>query len=761
MKAIRRNRRRCAAAGVALALSLCGAARAQEFELFGASGSVKSQLSQGVAWRVDSQDQRLIYKDNVNKNLCGFTDANSCYAFNGNQANNAKLVAAPGAYFGAILDDGDVNYRNGGVSSVLTKLSSSLTLTYDNLVFKLAALGYFDPTNYTFTNTHWDDVVDPRIGQSYQPYHDLRQNSIRDEAGMAWVLKDALVYDKFSLFDRDISVTAGYQHIRWGESALVARNSLSEINAPDARLLYQPGVQIADVFRPTPALLLSAPLVDNLSMDLVYLFGWDAAKVPAGGTLFAPYDIFKEDTALLSLGQFHEDPHGRQRLPGVGGDFSDTSLTVPFDSETHARSQGQYGAKLTWFAENFNGGTEFSFYALNYHSRLPYLSFRAGDKTCIQESSVDVLQALNDCKGFKLAPNGLEGFPIDTIRGFADYPEDIHMFGVSFNTNVGKWSMAGELSYRPNLPVQIEASDLLMTAAQPSLPAHDICFGAASTVLGIIGVPTGAPSTCTAPNGRAGDVGGAGYLVQAATTARGLDLLGQALANPSSTYLIPSRRDALPDFTSVYRGQVIQPNQYIPGYQRLQSLQLDLTGVRALGSTENPFGADQVLIITELGMTWFPDMPGLSRLQFEAGDLNDTHYSPGADGSGDPAGTPVGRQPNGSYAAARFTPHMQTSGFATSFSTGYRIITRFEYDNIFGLGWNYKPQLIWSHDVYGRAPLPMQNFVQGAKTYQLVNGVEFSNEWGAQIFYSGSTGGGTVNYLRDKDTAGFTIEYSF
>lgn len=440
---------------------------------------------------------------------------------------------------------------------------------------------------------------------------------------------------------------------------------------------------------------------------------------------------------------------------------------MPFDSSTHARSQGQFGAKLTWFAQNLNGGTELSFYALNYHSRLPYLSFRAGNRTCIQDSSVDVLQALNDCKGFRLVPQGLEGFPVDTARGFADYPEDIHMFGLSFNTNAGKWSVAGELSYRPNLPVQIEASDLLMTAAQPSLPAHDICLGIASTVLGSLGsltglgFPSGAPGTCVAPNGRSGDVAGIPYLLQAAGTARGQDLLGQILAHPLATYLIPSRRSAVPDFTSVYRGQVIQPNQYVPGYQRLQALQLDLTGVRALGSTENPFGADQILFITELGMTWFPDMPGLSRLQFEAGDLNDTHYSAGADGSGDPRGTPVGRQPSGSYAAARFTPHMQTSGFATSLSTGYRFITRFEYDNIFGLGWNYKPQLVWWHDVYGRAPLPMQNFVQGAKAYQLVNGIEFSNAWGAQICYTGSTGGGTVNAQRDKDTAGFTIEYSF
>jgi hypothetical protein len=743
--------------GLLCALAMCSQAYAQEFEVFGISGNIKSRVAEGLAWRLQNPDSNLIYKDNLNPGLCGFTDQNSCYSFNGDQRNNAKLVAAPGAYFGANRDDGDLNYRRGQITSALTKFSSDISASYGDFTFKAGALFYFDPINYNFDNTHPDT--------NFQPYRQKRQHDIANEAGKSWVLKDLLVAGKFTAMDHDFNMTVGYQHIRWGESTLVALNSVSEINAPDARLLYQPGTQIAEVFRPTPAIALGTQLINNVNLDLIYMFGWDPVKVPAGGTFQAPYDVIKTGTALLSLGQFHEDPNKQQRLPGVGKQFSDTSLTIPFDSNTHARSQGQYGAKLTVFAPDFNGGTEFGFYALNYHSRLPYLSFHASDATCVKETTADIITATNDCNGFKTVTGGKEGFPADTSSGFADYPEDIHMLGASFNTTVGKWSLAGELSYRPNLPVQIVASDLLYAADQPALPNHDLHlgFGTATQLLGLLGNPTAAANTLvglgTNPQ----------LAVDLAESPRFRELLsgivsvGQAQVlsgQAPSDFVIPSRRHAIPDYTSVYRGQTIQANQYIPGYERLHALQLDFTGIHILSSTENPIGADQVVFIAELGMTYFPNMPSKSRLQFEAGDLQDTHASAGADGSGDPAGTPVGQQPDGSYAASRLNPHQQTSGFATPFSTGYRLIVRGEYDQ-FLFGWNYKPQVIWMHDIYGTAPLPMQNFVEGAKTWQWINEVEFNNSLSAQIFWQGSTGGGTVNYQRDKDTAGFTVTYQF
>jgi hypothetical protein len=74
--------------GLLCALAMCSQAYAQEFEVFGISGNIKSRVAEGLAWRLQNPDSNLIYKDNLNPGLCGFTDQNSCYSFNGDQRNN-------------------------------------------------------------------------------------------------------------------------------------------------------------------------------------------------------------------------------------------------------------------------------------------------------------------------------------------------------------------------------------------------------------------------------------------------------------------------------------------------------------------------------------------------------------------------------------------------------------------------------------------------------------------------------------------------
>src|SRR5690606_36651507 len=150
----------------------------------------------------------------------------------------------------------------------------------------------------------------------------------------------------------------------------------------------------------TPAAVLSTPIGDSLTLDLLYLLAWDGVEVPKGGAFFAPFDVFGRDYAMLSLGQFHEDPDGLQRLPGIGRDISDTSVTVDVgQTEGEPRDSGQFGAKLTWYAADIS--TEFSFYALNYHSRLPYLSMYATHATCTQDTTTDVLPAAAASDGMR------------------------------------------------------------------------------------------------------------------------------------------------------------------------------------------------------------------------------------------------------------------------------------------------------------------------------------------------------------------------
>ncbi|MGH8458847.1 MAG: DUF1302 family protein, partial [Nevskiales bacterium] len=98
---------------------------------------------------------------------------------------------------------------------------------------------------------------------------------------------------------------------------------------------------------------------------------------------------------------------------------------------------------------------------------------------------------------------------------------------MSFNTNIGSWSLAGEYAYRPAMPVQVSLVDVVMIAGQPAFPRQDIAAG-----------------------------------------------LGT----------IPGARSITPDFLSVYRGfdnsnpaRDINGGQLVRGYEELKVGQLDLT----------------------------------------------------------------------------------------------------------------------------------------------------------------------------------------
>ncbi|MDN5517373.1 MAG: DUF1302 domain-containing protein, partial [Pseudomonas sp.] len=56
-------------------------------------------------------------------------------------------------------------------------------------------------------------------------------------------------------------------------------------------------------------------------------------------------------------------------------------------------------------------------------------------------------------------------------RYFLDYPEDIRLYGLSFSTTLPTGTAwAGEISYRPNLPLQINTTDMTLSLLNPIAP---------------------------------------------------------------------------------------------------------------------------------------------------------------------------------------------------------------------------------------------------------------------------------------------------
>ena len=173
-----------------------------------------------------------------------------------------------------------------------------------------------------------------------------------------------------------------------------------------------------------------------------------AGVTPAKTTCGTANTVAASARASLTLGQFPEDPNRKFRFAGALGLISSSSTTT-YPYEVNPGSQGQYGVKINYNAEWLNGGTELGFYALNYTSRFPYASVIAANDSCARDST-SAVTALVACNGFKGTllnlPNGKEPLPIDTMKLLLEYPENIHMFGVSFNTNALGMSFSGEYS---------------------------------------------------------------------------------------------------------------------------------------------------------------------------------------------------------------------------------------------------------------------------------------------------------------------------
>ena len=683
--------------------------------------SLNNHVSVGAAMRMQDRNLDLIGKLNVpgQQNLC---NVDNCISFSHDPAPNQRLVDATGAYFGINGDNGDLNYNKHSLVAATGLLDSDLKLSYGDALLRVRGIGYFDPANTRFEEHHTNTLYQPEYTQRNSRTLGVFARNVR--------LMDAYAQYNFSIAGHSGALSVGQQSVRWGESTLIALNSINEINPPNSAFLHMPGVQINQIFQPVPLGLLSFDIADGLSMDLLYQFGWKPVQPDASGSFFSTSDIAGGGQyAMISVGAFPEDPN-QQATPAKPSLASPTSILGLISSTSFStrvlpdnygtpKHSGQYGAKLGYNATWLNGGTELGFYYLNYHSRLPYASAFAANDSCARYSA-NAAAAMVDCHGFNgsitaqlqqqfglvgLAP--LEPAPIDTVKVFLDYPENIHMLGVSFNTNIGSWAISGEYAYRPNLPLQVQISDVVFAALQPALPQKDQDL-----------------SSFTAP-------------------------LGLSLPLPQALTL-PGADNAFPAYLTRYRGITkVQANQRIPGYERFKVGQIDITGIKAFSS--NPFGADQIILILEAGAMQIYNLPSLDQLQIEAGVAYDTHHSPGADGTGTPDGKPDTRHIN---------PTQQTEGFATRFSWGLRSITLMEYNDVV-FGWSFKPQIILLHDMSGISPSPNQNFIAGRSQAIVGTDINFSQNLSGHLQYEWYWGGGRNNSLSDRDNIAISVGYSF
>ena len=831
-----------AVAGLSMALLLGHGAQAVELELPSIGGNavdgvLNSTFTAGVGIRMEKPSDDLIGKGNLDPTVCA-NPFQGCQGLFREQSAPARRIANARGAAGMNGDDGNLNYRQYDVFQAPLKLDSDLTLRWDEFGFFGRVLAFYDVVNNDFNQRHANRITPENADRvarngTFIPVP-LLQSTIgalppalqqfvggipiaagryyggaeaartrRDDGetlrqiGTDIQALEAYFFGNFEIFGHSATFKLGRQIVNWGESTLLALNSVSNANPVNANNVFRVGTLTEEAFTPIGMAFGSVQLTDALVVEGYYQLEWKNLEAPAPGSYFSTLDIGTNgagQTLNLSLGGSAEDPDCLGKLlDNPLSQITPTCVTINRVKDLEPRTGGQYGISLQYYAENLNNGTQLNFYYQNYHSRIPYLSLFSSFPSCARAEgnpmgidATDLLSFVMTCPDLPLL-NGNEttatsdAVPFQTARFALDYPEDIHMFGVSFSSNFGDYSMQGEIAYRPNKPMQVDGHDLTFAAFGPTLTnCNSAAAGCAGSLAGI-----GYPEE-SAPTG----LYGSSDFIPAAGQTGYRDTVDLIVGH------VPGSARAFPNYVIPYRGGVAGQNApcfpkpgtaedaaygfdrfehpyyeydrsspcYIRGYERFHDLNFNLGATRVYAATENPIGADQVIVLYEAGAEYVPNLPAYDELVLQ-GPLTD-QFAPtaGADGTGaDGSRRACGGASNCSIGpdGVRFNPSQQSSrAFPTSFSYGYRIISQISYESVLP-SISLRPLLIWRQDLGGISPGPAGNFVRGRKEFDSLIEIRYRADLSLNVGYTWFWGGGVYNTLADRDFAQMFVKYQF
>lgn len=367
----------------------------------------------------------------------------TAYAQMRTASRDADLVgiANGGRAFSTNGDDGNLAFGNGDITSSGVKLTSDLSLSYgDYGLFTRGNFGW-NPTLSKGGLFDAADYDDSRTTRGYtQADRRAKEKEVERHVGRYAELLDLYAYTTQTVFDRSLALRVGRQVVNWGESTLVL-NGLNSLLAVDANRARVPGFELDEVIIPANQVWASVSVVDNVNLEAFYQLRWERTIIDASGSFLSTNDFAGIGGTAANLGFGRADENvvagtPCSAPPSPGNQCVPVGSYVPRGADVTPKNSGQYGAALRFNIAALND-MELALYGANYHSRLPLYS------------------------GTSRAGAGLT--PATTASYFVEYPKDIHMYGLSFNTTI-PWdlSVQGEYSYKVGQPLQIDDVELLL-----------------------------------------------------------------------------------------------------------------------------------------------------------------------------------------------------------------------------------------------------------------------------------------------------------
>jgi hypothetical protein len=462
-----------AAGLVCLALALPRGVHAISFQSDSGdwTGSWDTTIGYGQAWRVSGRDCRLI----------AFANGGCGYSPN--------------------IDDGDLNWGKGVYSQVATGVTEFSLKYRDRGGIFVRADGLYD---FYVMGDH---------AERTPLNHDAR-----NVVGSYVRLLDAFGYLRFNLGPMPSEIRLGQQVVDWGESTFIP-GGLNQVTYFDVNALTTPGSELKEALLPDTMAVLNMQLTKDVSTQLLALFSWHEDFLPPTGSYFGTNDAALPGGNKLVLGFGSISDQGVNFEP-LGGPFIADFQQINRLPDHTPPNSGQYGANVKFYLPSLGQGTQLGLYFLNYTSRLPVVSINTGTQAGFGNgfgavnavalaaqalaaghpfqaavavgAQVGVAEAAAHGGNLSLATatqyatigantllaggnvnaqaQSLATHEYNKTQGYFDeFPQNIKMLGLSFNTEINATGTAlqGEVAFRHDVPLQLASVGLVYASLTP------------------------------------------------------------------------------------------------------------------------------------------------------------------------------------------------------------------------------------------------------------------------------------------------------
>jgi hypothetical protein len=398
---------------VALAAATISTAQATEFNFGDTRVRWDNSVSYGVAWRTEGPDKSIVMKGNADAQ--GVQGDASSYNF----------------------DDGTLNHKENSIYTNVFKYGTDLEISYQNYGAFIRARAFYDT-----------EVNDGE--REFKPLID----ATKDAAGKGFDILDAYLWADYDLGTMPATFRVGRQVISWGESTFI-QNGLNVINPVDAAAFRRPGAEVKDLLLPVNMLFTSIGVSADLSVEAFYQLEWEKTRVDPCGTFFSNVDFVADGCGPVILGGVGDerDIIAQRDQEIADGDSLATRVSPVTEriADDEPKDGGQYGISARYYI----GDTEFGIYYMNIHSRLPFINGIVTNQ--------DVNNFLENDSGGRTVVNPNSEYNSKYPLYQIAYPEDQKLMGLSFSTTSESGiSIGGEVSYRPDAPIQWNAFELIL-----------------------------------------------------------------------------------------------------------------------------------------------------------------------------------------------------------------------------------------------------------------------------------------------------------